>query len=182
MSLLHPTKREKQRAEDAESAMRPAGTRQLLMLCLLVGVFFLYSWNFERKLEAIEAKNTFYDEKKMLSQEDRRSVGRKVAEFKRMWGVEARVAIFESTILIPRMQGTMLFIGIRPPVQEKNFQSAEARIAVSGLLAPLLENTRPLERDLELCLEIADTAGCLNESIGSVSKVLAETKATNTHR
>lgn len=177
MSLLHPTKRDKERAQDAESVMRPAGMRQLLMVCLLVGVFFLYSWNFERKLEDIEAKSTLYDEKKILTKDERRQVGRSVAEFKRLWGIDAQVSIFENAIRQPTLHGTGLFIGIRPAVREKNFQAAQAQIIAAGLLAPLLKDTAPLERELELCLEIAEPVSCINESFAAVSKILAETKA-----
>ena len=126
------------------------GAAQPLRRLLLVGVFCLcgvaFWMHFERRFAAIEAQVALMDEPEMLSQDDRRRLLDQRDLFRKAFGINVRVQVCKTTVLIPELSGNTVFVGLTPDGRQTVvvFPSLVRRALPEGF-------KRQVEQRLELC-------------------------------
>ena len=166
-------RRNKEAEKIARAHMRPAWMRVPLMLIFFIGLRAMFSWNFERRLQQIEEKGSFWDETETVSEKDRSRFNERIRLFRGTWGMPVIAHVRKGPVLLPeKMQENTLFIGVSaagndavvllPPLVAKALAAGEGQP----------DPRRELERDLALCVRNDAPLSCLQQTLDELDKRL----------
>ena len=166
-------RRNKEAEKIARAHMRPAWVRLPLMLIFFIGMGTLFSFHFERRLEFLESKSSFWDETGRVSDTEHSRLNRHIRRFRGAWGMPVIIHIRKDTVLLPeKMNPNTLFIGVSPT-------RGDAVILLPPLASRALKagDAQPgirhgMERELGLCARDGNPVSCLENTLSQLDSVL----------
>lgn len=165
-------RRNKEAEKIARASMRPAWVRLPLMLIFFIGMGVLFSSHFERRLEFLESKSSFWDETGSVSDSERSRLNERIRLFRGAWGMPVVMHIRKDSVLLPeKMEVNTLFIGISP-------SRGDAVILPPPLVSRVLKSDEThdarhgMERELGLCARDGNPVSCLEQALNQLDSVL----------
>lgn len=171
--MLFFPRRNKEAEKIAREHMRPAWVRLPLLLIFFIALGALFSYHFERRLDYLEAKSSFWDETGGVSDAERTRLNERLRRFRGAWGIPVIAHVRKNDVLLPeKLNSNTLFIGVSPA-------RGDAVILLPPLASRALKtgNTQPdarrgLERELALCVHTEAVIPCLENTLNSLNKLL----------
>ncbi|NJB67884.1 hypothetical protein GGQ74_001524 [Desulfobaculum xiamenense] len=86
--------------------------RIMLLICVFVGVGWLYTRHFDRAIEVIQARSALHDATGTLSKEQKKNLLELSRMFEKEFGLELRIKIADGPVEVPVLDSKTIFFGL----------------------------------------------------------------------